>query len=490
MNTNRNEEISEELDRSRYLLLGLMLSSVFVASLNQTALAPALPSMMQDMNITAALGQWFTTIFLLVNGVMIPITAYLTERFTVRKLFIVSMTLFTLGTALAAMNASFIGFFIARIVQALGFGIMMPVLINVTMLMFPGNKRGEAMGYIGIVMSAGPALGPVLSGFVVDAWGWQMMFKILLPFVALNLLMAILFMKEADEPSEAYLDVPSVIQSTLGFGLLLYSFSMVGMVGLRHWQTLSSFFIGVLFIVLFFRRQLRIEHPLLKVVVFQSKQFTVGTILGMIVNAGLVAGAIATPIYLQQVVGYTAFKATLVMLPASLFGMVLSPFVGRWFDKYGIEMISRIGLGFLLVGTLSYLTFQEDSTFLYLTVCYFLRIIGINIIIMPINTWSLNALTNSLLPHGNAMSTTLRQVAGSIGTAGIISIMSLVTVAYGDLGFNQSTLLGFKAAFGASAVLIGIGFIMSFIWVKDVTLDPCLFGLCDEGKLIVEEEKS
>lgn len=457
--------------RNRRLLLGLMLLATFVASLNQTILAPALPSMMRDMGINASQGQWFTTIFLLVNGVMIPITAYLTKRYTVRRLFIISLTFFLLGTTLAGFYADFYAFLLARVLQAIGFGIMMPVLINVTMLMFPGNKRGEAMGYIGIIMTAAPALGPPFSGFIIDNWGWQTTFRILIPLMAVNLLLAILFMKDPDEAGQAHLDIPSVVQSTLGFGLLLYAFSAVGLVGWLHWQTLGSLVLGILFLVTFFRRQNRLTYPLLDMVVFQSRQFRIGTILGMLVNAALIAGSIATPIYLQQVVGYTAFKATLVMLPGSLIGMVLSPFVGRWFDRYGIVWLSRIGYGTMLIGTLSYLTFTTTSSFLYLTFCYTIRIIGINFIMLPVNTWSLNALPNDLIPHGNAMSTTFRQVAGSVGTAAIISIMTIVTQAQSQLGFELATLAGFKAAFGVSALFLAFGLILIFLLVRDEVPD-------------------
>lgn len=453
--------------RDRNLLLILMLSSTFVASLNQTILAPALPSMMRDMGINASLGQWFTTIYLLVNGVMIPVTAYLTERYTVRRLFIVSLSFFLVGTALAAFNATFFGFLLARVLQAIGFGIMMPVLVNVTMLMFPGNKRGEAMGYIGIVMTAAPALGPPFSGFIIDNWGWQTSFRILLPIMALNLILAILFMRDPDESQEAHLDILSVIQSTLGFGLILYAFSAVGLVGWFHWQTIGSLILGSLFLFFFFRRQTQLSQPLLEVRVFRSRQFTIGTILGMLVNAALIAGSIATPIYLQQVVGYSAFKATLVMLPGSLIGMVLSPFVGRWFDRYGIVALARIGYSTMLIGTLTYLTFTPNSSFLYLTLCYTIRIVGINFIMLPVNTWSLNALPNDLIPHGNAMSTTFRQVAGSTGTAAIISIMTIVTEAQTHLGFELATLAGFKAAFGASAVFLAFGLLVVLFLVQD-----------------------
>lgn len=403
----------------------------------------------------------------LVTGVMIPVTAYLTERYTIRNLFIFSLSIFLVGTAIAGFSTHFYAFLLARVLQAIGFGIMMPALTTVTMLSFPPNKRGEAMGYVSLVMTAAPALGPPLSGFVIDTWGWQTSFRILLPLLVITLVLAILFMKNCNKPGQAHLDILSLIQSTLGFGLLLYAFSIVGLVGWVHWQTLGTFGLAVLFLIFFFRRQTRLASPLLDVVVFRSRQFTLGTLLAMLVNAALLVGAIATPIYLQEVVGYSAFRATLVMLPGSLIGMALSPLVGRWFDRYGIVGISRLAFAAMFFGTLTFLTFTPTSSYLYLTLSYTIRIIGINLIMLPVKTWSLNALPNDLISHGNAISTTFRQVAGSIGTAGIISIMTLVTQAQSQLGFALATLAGFKAAFGASALFLALGLGLTLVAVRE-----------------------
>lgn len=454
------------LTKDQKLSLGLGLLGVFIASLNQTILSPALPSIMRTMTITASQGQWFTTIFLLTNGIMIPVTAYLTARFPFRHLYLTAMTIFTAGTLLAGLSTVFWQLLLARVLQGMAFGILLPLIINLVMSIFPAHKRGVAMGYVGIIFSAAPAVGPPLAGVIIDNYGWNTVFLVLVPLLAVDILLAFFMMPKSGKTARPVLDLPSVVLSALGFGTLLYAFSVSGTRGWLSPVVIGGTAFGLVMTGIFLRRQGQIDHPLLRVDVFCQRQFSVGTLLSMLVNAGLIAGTIATPIYLQQVVGYSAFKASLVMLPAFIFSIAASPAIGAFFDRRGLRGLAITGFVIQLIATLLFLSFQADSPFWYLSTMYTARVIGMTLVMSPLNTWSLNALPQQLISHGNAFSATLRQVAASLGTAVIISIMTITTMTNANLGTTLATLKGFHMAFLANAVLIAISLIIVLTQVK------------------------
>ena len=181
------------------LIIAVMISGVFLAVLNQTVLSPALPSIMEDLNITANEGQWLTTAFMLVNGIMIPITAYFINRFTTRQIFLSSMILFTAGTAVAGFASNFTILLIARILQAMAAGVLMPMIQTVMLLLFPREKRGTAMGTIGIVIAFAPAVGPSLAGWVVDSWGWNSVFLMIAPMAFIIVVLSFFLLKNVGE---------------------------------------------------------------------------------------------------------------------------------------------------------------------------------------------------------------------------------------------------------------------------------------------------
>lgn len=273
------------LTHRQTVMIVLLLVGTFVTVLNQTVVAPALPSIMVDMSINAATGQWLTTGFTLVNAIMVPVTAFLIDRFPIRNLFLFSMSIFALGSLLAAWGPNFPVLLSGRIVQAAGAGVLMPMVMSVLMLTFPIERRGFAMGLFGIVMAFGPAIGPTAAGVVIDAADWHIMFYVVTAFAAIVALVTPFTMDRVPaKHAHARLDVPSVVLSTLGFGSLLYSFSIIGNGGFGI-EFFVSLIVGLVVIVLFFRRQLSMEHPMLRVRVLANKTFLMGTIIGMVVQA-------------------------------------------------------------------------------------------------------------------------------------------------------------------------------------------------------------
>lgn len=453
------------ISRRDIFMIAIIISGGFITIFNQTVLSPALPSIMAEYQIDASMGQWLTTAFTLVNGIMVPITAYLVDRFSTRKLFIGSMLIFTVGTALAAVSPDFNTLMIARILQAIGAGIQMPLGAVVMMLLFPKEKRGVAMGIVGIVISFAPAIGPTFAGWVVDVWGWHMIFGLIVPVALLDILFAFFFLRNMGEERRPHLDWISVALSTLGFGGLLYGFSAAGSYGWNHPSTSGPLLIGAIALVFFIRRQLALKEPLLELRVLKVSAFAYATILAMVINAALLIGTIVTPIFLQSVLGYSAMFSGLLLMPGALFMCVMSPISGVLFDRFGPRRLCLVGLTILTVGGVMLIFIRENTSYLYLGFAYTIRAFGMSMVNMPVNTWGINALDNRYLAHGNAVINTARQVAGAIGTACLITIMTLVITANSAAGTIQATVWGIQAAFTGSVILTSAALVLAFFKV-------------------------
>ena len=443
-----------------------MLFGGLIAILNQTLLAPALPSIMKEMQVDAATAQWLTTGFMLVNGIMIPITAYLLDRFTTRKLFFISMGVFTIGTFIAGIATSFPVILLARILQAAGAGVMMPMGQTIMLWTLPKKYRGVGMGMIGLVMGFAPAVGPVIAGFIIDAFNWHMLFYGITPLAILTIVVAYFYLENLGETSNPKLDIPSVILSTLGFGGLLYSFSSIGSYGFNL-EVMITMAVGAVALFCFIHRQLHMDEPLLNVRVLSNHKFMVSVVLTMLINAALVVGGILNPIYIQTIRGYSASVSGLIMLPASIVMAVMSPISGRLFDKFGPRVLAIPGLIIVTIFTLPMATMDENTSIFYLAFVYTVRMIGLSLVNMPINTWGINALENRVIAHGTAIANTFRQVAGSLGTAVLITVMSIVVASSIDPASIPAQIHGINMAYLGAAIMMFVALILTFIFVKD-----------------------
>lgn len=456
------------LSRKQIVMLAVLVFGTFVTVLNQTVVAPALPSVMAEMSVDASTAQWLTTGFTLVNAIMIPITAFLTDRFTTKRLFLVSMVIFTAGSALAGWGPSFAVLLLGRLVQAAGAGILMPLVMTVLMWTFPVDKRGTAMGLFGIVIAFGPAIGPTVAGVIIDRYTWHDMFYIITVLSAIVVLIGVFVLqKGGDTNKDVTLDVPSVILSSVGFGGLLYGLSTIGSYGLRA-DAIAGTLVGVVALVFFFRRQLKMEHPMLQVRVLQNRKFLIATIIGMLVQGALLAAGILVPIYLQSLMGYSATVSGLVLLPGAIIMGAMGSIAGRLFDKHGPRVLSIIGMGVLTVTTFCFAFLGTETGLITLTILYTVRLFSLSLVNMPITTWGMNALDNELVNHGTSVNNTFRQVAGSLGTAIIVSASTIATNATSRVMTpTQASIFGIDVAFALAGVLCLIGFIMVVALVKN-----------------------
>lgn len=412
---------------SRGKILAALLFGMFIAILNQTLLNVALPKINTEFKISASTGQWLMTGFMLVNGILIPITAYLFNKYSYRKLFLVALVLFTIGSLICAISMNFPIMMVGRVLQAIGAGVLMPLGSIVIITIYPPEKRGAAMGTMGIAMILAPAIGPTLSGYIVQNYHWNVMFYGMFIIGIIAILIGFVWFKLYQYTTNPKADIPGIIFSTIGFGALLYGFSEAGNKGWGSVEIETMFAIGIIFIILFVIRELRMKSPMLNLEVLKFPTFTLTTIINMVVMLSLYGGMILLPIYLQNLRGFSALDSGLLLLPGSLIMGLLGPFAGKLLDTIGLKPLAIFGIAVMTYATWELTKLNMDTPYMTIMGIYVLRSFGMAFIMMPMVTAAINALPGRLASHGNAFLNTMRQLAGSIGTAILVTVMTTQT---------------------------------------------------------------
>lgn len=412
---------------SRGKILAALLFGMFIAILNQTLLNVALPKINTEFNISASTGQWLMTGFMLVNGILIPITAYLFNKYSYRKLFLVALVLFTIGSLICAISMNFPIMMVGRVLQAIGAGVLMTLGSIVIITIYPPEKRGAAMGTMGIAMILAPAIGPTLSGYIVQNYHWNVMFYGMFIIGILAILVGFVWFKLYQYTTNPKADIPGIIFSTIGFGALLYGFSEAGNKGWGSVEIETMFAIGIIFIILFVIRELRMKAPMLNLEVLKFPTFTLTTVINMVVMLSLYGGMILLPIYLQNLRGFSALDSGLLLLPGSLIMGLLGPFAGKLLDTIGLKPLAIFGIAVMTYATWELTKLNMDTPYMTIMGIYVLRSFGMAFIMMPMVTAAINALPGRLASHGNAFLNTMRQLAGSIGTAILVTVMTTQT---------------------------------------------------------------
>ncbi|WP_225355714.1 MDR family MFS transporter [Limosilactobacillus mucosae] len=448
----------------------VMLIGSFCTVLNQTILATAFPTLMKAFDISTATVQWLTTGFMMVNGIMIPVSAYLSNKFNSKWLYISAMTIFELGTITAFAAPNFGTLLCGRLIQATGVGITMPLMQNIMLTIFLPEKRGAAMGINGLVIALAPALGPSLSGWVVDNYSWRVLFGMIIPIVAIVIFASFFLMQNVIKTTDPTLDWLSLLISTVGFGSVLYGFSSVGDKGWTDAIVWGTILIGVILITILIWRQNRLEHPFLNFKVFKTPEFALATLLSSVVMIAMVGVELVLPLYLQIVHGMSAFHSGLTLLFGAIMMGVMSPITGNLFDRYGARRLAMTGMFILTIGTLPFAFLTRETPILDVVFLYAVRMFGISMVMMPVTTSGMNALPFSMISHGTAVNNTIRQVASSMGSAILISVLTNVTnsqkpvhslLKASPLQYKSqmidATLNGYHAAFGIAIAFAVIG---------------------------------
>jgi DHA2 family lincomycin resistance protein-like MFS transporter len=439
------------------LVITLLLVSTFVVILNETIMGVAIPTLIEDLGITASVAQWLTSAFMLTMATVIPITGYLLQRFDTRPLFITAMSLFSAGTLIAALAPGFPVLLVARVVQASGTAIMFPLLLTTVMTLVEPARRGRMMGNISIVISVAPAIGPTLSGIILSLLDWRWMFLLVLPIALLSLVVGGRLMKNVTTPRRTPIDVLSVVLSAIGFGGLVYGLSTVGSAvgSLTAWLPLI---VGVLTLVVFVLRQLRLQRrdtALLDLRTFESRTFTMSVIMFSVSMMALFGTIILLPIYMQTVLGVDALAAGLLLLPGGLIMGLLAPTVGRIYDRIGPTRLLVTGSVIVSAVLWSMTLLSAESPVWWLLVAHIVLSVGLALLFTPLFTASLAAVRPALYSHGSAIVGSIQQLAGAAGTALFVTVMATVAAASVAAGSSEvaATASGVHTAFLFGAVI-------------------------------------
>lgn len=483
---------------NRTAMLITLLVGTFAGVLNQTSLGTAIPTLMKSFDISLSTAQQATTWFLLTNGIMIPVSAYLATKFSTKWLFTVAYALLTTGLLIDsfAPTSNWTIFLFGRIIQASAVGITMPLMQVVMVNIFPPEKRGAAMGINGLVVGLAPAVGPTLAGWVLKenivllgtALEWRAIFILPLSILTIVTLLSPFVVRDVVPNRPVTLDVPSLIISIIGFGSFLWGFTNVATDGWGDVKTvILPIIIGMGIILIFFLRQLKLDKPFLDVRVFKVRQFTVTTIAISLSMMAMMGVEMMLPLYLQNVHSLSALDSGLVLLPGALMMGLVSPLAGQVYDKVGARRMALVGFSILGISTVPFVFLTESTPDHFITLLYAVRMAGIGMIMMPLTASAMSALPPHEAAHGTAANNTVRQIASAIVVALLSSVTQNVissnTPAKGLLTQNplayaekmiEASLSGFHVSFAIGASFALVGLIVS-LWLH-------------QGKIIEKEE--
>ena len=455
------------LSKNQFRMMAVLLSGAFLAVLNATLMTPALPTIMGDMGVDSTTVQWLTSGYALTEAVIIPLAAYLMGRFSTRRLFIGGLSIFACGSLVAALSPSFPVLLAGRVMQAAATGFVMPMVFSVVLLLIPRERRGSAMGIVGLIIGFAPTIGPSLSGVLVDTVGWRAIFGIVTTLAAVIVLLAAKELAPFGEFRRTKFDALSVVLSTIGLVSLLYglsSFSSSSNLAINA----SLIVAGLAIIGAYAWRQLHLDEPMLRVGILTTAQYRTVVIIIALFQAALIGMETIMPLYIQGVLGHSATVSGMTLLPGAVIGAFTGLFAGRLFDKHGVRRPVLLGAAVIAVGLVGFVAvFRVDSPIYVVALFYAIMAVGIQFTMTPVNTWGVNSLPNDAIQHAQSTSNTINQVAASFGTALLVSVAATVSGQVSGLAGVERTFAGYHAAFCTTALLAGCAVALILAFVRD-----------------------
>ena len=460
---------SSLIPRRDMAVIWVLLAAAFVAILNETTMSMAIPHLIDDLKITPLAAQWVTSAFMLTMAVVIPTTGFLLQRFTTRQMFLGALALFSVGTLIAALAPGFTVLLIARVVQASGTAIMMPLLMTTLMNLVPSASRGRMMGRVSIVISLAPAIGPTLSGFLLDHFSWRAIFVVVLPIALVAMLIGWRFLTNVGERTNAPLDVLSIVLSAFGFGGLVFGLSQIGALaggGGTAAPLVISLIVGMVGLVAFLWRQIilqRKDDALLDLRVFASRDFTLSMVQMFLLSLAFFGTLTVIPLFLQKALGLETTEAGLVLLPGALAMGLLGPVIGRIYDSRGTKVLLIPGSILTAASLWFYTTLATTTPVWIVLVAQTLLSIGLALSFTPLFTASLASLKPKFYSYGSAVIGTVQQVAGAAGIAVMIAVFTLIVNANGGTEVPDAVAAGSRSTFVIGAVIATVTILGAFV---------------------------
>lgn len=446
-----------------YMVITLLCGS-FITAFSETLMNNALPTIMREVHVDEMTVQWLSTGYMLIAGITMPLAAFLLRSIKLHWLFTSTMSIFLLGTIIAAAAPNFPILLIGRLTEGIAVGVNMPLIPSVLSLIYPASKRGTVMGLAGIIINLGPAIGPTISGIVVDTWSWRMLFIILLPLIVLVIIGTQFFVKNVVKTQKLDLDYISVLTATLGLGMLLYGLGRIGQTGRLGLETILLLIIGIVIVFYFVKRQLKISHPLLEMRVYQAPSFRLGAVLALINTSSLMATELMLPLFNQNVIRVTPMISGIMLIPSAVVMLIISPIAGRLYDEIGIKKVALIGMGGGLLFTLPMLIYSVHTTPGLVTTMYALRCGALTLAYSPLTVYALNSLPKKYIVFGSTLIVNTNQIADSFANAMAATVQALGQKAgiSHNLSLLSATTQGYQLSFAAICILNIIGFILIF----------------------------
>ncbi len=458
--------------KERRMVFVLLAGAVLVV-LNQTFISPALPVIMRDVSVDATTAQWLVSAFALTEAIVIPLSAWCMGRFSTRQFYMGAIGLFAIGSLVAAIAPSFVVLLIGRILQAAAAGVLMTLVASLILITFPREYRGQAMGMVSLVLTFAPAVGPSIGGVLIDSIGWRALFIAVMALAVIVILCSIRFLYNYEKFERTKFDVLSVIVCSIGLVALLYGISSIASSTMPIIE-IALIVLGAVLLVLYAVRQMHLPGPMLEVRVLKSRKYRTGVIVNFLLYATLVASGVLMPLYVQDVLGYSATISGLVVLPGALLGCIAAFVSGRLFDSLGARAITLIGGAIVLCGGIGMCLYQMDSPLYFVIGANFVFAGFLQFLITPITTWGLNSMDNSLVQHATAFTNTVNQVGGSLGTALIVGISALGSALVTSGSQTEILFGGYRMSFFVLALLLAIVFVLIIFFVRDFKHDTIL----------------
>ena len=452
-----------QLNKKMQLLILFTLASSLVC-IAQSIITTGVVYLMSDFSVSSTQAQWSYSAFLLVVGVMIPLSAFISRRFSARSIFFFSLIVFLIGSVICYFSTSLIVLIFGRILQAIGNGIIMPYMQILLLRSIPEEKWQTYMGLYGLVIAIAPVLGSFLGGFVITLYGWRELFTFFTIATLILLVLGIIFVKD-NTPTEDYpLDYLSVILSVIGCAGVMLGFTNVADYGFTHYLVILPIIIGIISLILFVKRQPKLDKPLINLSILKNKYFLVGTTFICILFSCLNGCTALIPIFVQGVAYNSAIISAAVMLPGGLLIIAFNIIGPLLTNRIGIKKVLIMGCIVSIIGFATMMFYTQDSSFEFMTITQAIRLIGAGLVLMPATTWTLTMVSDKV-EDGTAVNNTLRQIFAAIGSSIVVVIVAVL--AGGAIDHNTASVVAFNQTSLILLALHVVMLILTIVYIDD-----------------------
>jgi MFS transporter, DHA2 family, multidrug resistance protein len=460
-------------ERRGWILWTLMLGSL-IAGLDATIVNVSIPAMMTDFHAPVSKVQWVVSIYMIAFAVLMPATGWLREQIGARKLYLLSLVVFTLGSLLCGLAWNLNSLIFFRVVQALGGGAMTPIAMGILVETFPSSEKGRALGIWGAGVLLGPIMGPPLGGFLTEWAGWRSIFLVNLPIGFIGIAAAAIILRR-DKP------LTKIAWRTfdfMGFGLLsgflislLYGASVVEQDGLGSRTVVLCGALAIVFLITFLISELRSKNQVLDFSLFKSKTFGLAIAISLVRSFALYGGQFLLPLFLARVQGYPEDKIGLMILPGAVMIGLLFPFTGRASDRYGSKPFIVSGLAVLVSFFVAMSYVGGDTSYWGIQIPVVVRGIGLGLLVMPLTSLALGSIPTHKSANGTVMINLAQQLGGSLGIASLGSVLEYQSRIFVRSGYSMrdATVMSFQSAYRLGIVVCIIAFALALAFPKPVT---------------------